>query len=354
MKCVQFQQEGRYIKDFVRLYHTLYDKNRRMQNDTELMALLKEQHLFSKYFRLHKFCIYRDNGIVGRFVLTEYPEDDTLYLGFFECIDDSEVASFLFSQAEKYARESGYRKIMGPVDASFWLGYRLKINRFDGQPYTGEPYNQSYYLKLFTENGYSIAEHYSSSIYPSVADAFENHTYSDRYQQMVQQGYTFLQPTLKQWDQTISEIYKLITALYRGFPIYKDLSEADFKTYFESYKKIINFDMVRMAYFQGQAVGFYISIPNYNNLVYHTKNVFNIFRILRLRKSPKEYVMLYMGVDKEHKGLGKALVQSIMDTLKAIGLPSIGALQRDGNITQTYVGELIEGRYEYVLLSREV
>ena len=110
--------------------------------------------------------------------------------------------------------------------------------------------------------------------------------------------------------------------------------------------------MVKMAYYRGRAVGFYISIPNYNHLVYHTSNPLNILRILRLRKNPKEYVMLYMGVLPEHQGLGKVLVQSIMNELKESGLRSIGALQRDGKITQSYVNELIEKRYEYVLLKR--
>ena len=41
----------------------------------------------------------------------------------------------------------------------------------------------------------------------------------------------------------------------------------------------------------------------------------NILKILRLRKKPKKYVMLYMGVDRNHTGLGKAIVQSIVDEL---------------------------------------
>ena len=44
----------------------------------------------------------------------------------------------------EYAKEHKFRKIIGPVDASFWLKYRLKINKFE-RPYTGEPYNKDYY-----------------------------------------------------------------------------------------------------------------------------------------------------------------------------------------------------------------
>ncbi|MDO5096873.1 MAG: hypothetical protein Q4D65_09940, partial [Peptostreptococcaceae bacterium] len=167
-----------------------------------------------------------------------------------------------------------------------------------------------------------------------------------------QKGYEIVSPSMRDWDKTMAEIHELITILYQDFPIYKSITKKDFCTYFASYKSIVDLRMVKMAYYRGRAVGFYISIPNYNNAVYHTSNPLNILRILRLRKNPTEYVMLYMGVLPEHQGLGKVLVQSIMNELKESGLGSIGALQRDGKITQSYVNELIEKRYEYVLLKR--
>ena len=61
-----------------------------------------------------------------------------------------------------------------------------------------------------------------------------------------------------------------------------------------------------------------------------------------------------MGVDHDHRGLGKALVYSIMSELKKSGLPSIGALARDGKITQNYAEELIKDKYEYVLLEEKI
>jgi hypothetical protein len=115
----------------------------------------------------------------------------------------------------------------------------------------------------------------------------------------------------------------------------------------------MNMDMVRMAYYKNKPVGFYISIPNYNNRVYHL-NIKNILKIMRLKKHPTGWVMLYMGVDSNHRGLGKALVYSIVEELKQSHLPSIGALARDGKISQNYASEKIESRYEYVLLERDI
>ena len=354
MKCIKFEQQDQYVSDFVGLYHKLYNKKNNMQNDTEIRQLLLGQHALGRYFHLDKFCIYAKEEIVGRFIITTYPDDDTAYLGFFECIDDAETARFLFEKAEQFVMNKQYKRIIGPVDASFWIRYRLKTNKFDGLPYTGEPYNREYYLNLFLDNGYKVSEHYTSSIYKHIEEKWQDKKCVDRYQHFINQGYIITNPTIKDWDKTVEDLYTMITSLYRDFPIYKDIALKDFHKYFENYKLIINFDMVKMAYYKEKAVGFFISIPNYHNIVYHTNKLINILKILHIRKRPKEYVMLYMGVLQEHRGLGKAIVQSIIEELRRSKLPSIGALQRDGKITQNYVNELIEERYEYVLLGKEI
>lgn len=342
MKCVKFTHEKNHIKDFIKLYHKLYHKRENMQNDIELKQILTNSHVLSKYFLLHKFCIYEGKKIVGRFAITVYEGDDKGYFGFFECINDLKVARFLFDNASKYAKSMGLVKLVGPVDASFWLKYRLKINKFDRSPYTGEPFNKNYYHKLFCDNGFEVCEHYTSSVYNALENDFDNEKYSSRYHQFLGKGYEIKSPTFDEWDDVISVIYDLISRLYSDFPIYKQLSREDFCKHFDSYKLIVNFDMVKMAYYEDKAVGFFISIPNFSNAVFHTKNILNLFKILKIRKSPKEYVMLYMGVDYEHKGLGKAIVQAILDELKRNNLPSIGALQRDGKVTQKYVEEKID------------
>ena len=140
MNYVQFNLEKKYIKDFISLPKKLYKKDN-TENSKEIKQILEESHPLNKYFKLYKFLIYQDREVVGRFAFTVYPNDTTAYIGFFECINDDEVARYLFDIAQKFAKENKYEKIVGPVDASFWLKYRLKINMFDKKTYTGEPYN---------------------------------------------------------------------------------------------------------------------------------------------------------------------------------------------------------------------
>lgn len=354
MKCIQFTNEKKYIKDFIGLSKRLYSKDDHMEDADDIKALLTGEHTLSAYFTLHKFLVYEEEKAVGRFVITTYPEDTTAYLGFYECEDRSDAAKMIFEEAERYTKQLGCVRVEGPVDASFWIKYRLKINLFDRAPYTGEPYNKAYYLKQFRENGYEVSQHYTSNIYEPLETENKEPLYDNRYVDFTEKGYEIVSPDIKQYDAVIEELYVLITDLYSDFPIYKNLSLEDFKKVFNSYRYILNMSMARMAYFNKQPVGFFVSVPDYGNKVYHLKNPGNILRILRLKKKPKRYVMLYMGVHREHRGLGKALVGSIMEELRVSGLPSIGALARDGKITQKYGEEHIEQLYEYVLLEKNL
>lgn len=352
MELVRFDKEAQYIKDFVKLPQMIYSSSDNMEDPSSMKAILEESHPLSKYFHLAKFLVY-DNGVKGRFIITSYDGDKTAYIGFVEFVNDAKVAQFLFDQAAEYCKAEGFEKIEGPVDASFWIKYRLKINKFE-RPYTGEPYNKDYYLDLYKGNGFEVIEHYVSNAFEAVDGSYVNEKFENRYNEFISHGYEIRSPREDEFDEAIGYIYDMVTTLYSDFPIFKDVGKKDFCELFASYKKIMNMSMTKLAFYEGKPVGFYVSVPDYNNLVYHTSNPVNIVKILNLKKKPKRYVMLYMGVLPEHQGLGKALVYAVMKELMATGLPSIGSLIRDGKINGKYASDKIEDVYEYVLLGKNI
>ena len=352
MNYLQFNQETEYIKEFIKLPHKIYSKNT-IENPKEIKCILEGKHPLCKYFKLYKFLIYDRNSVVGRFAITIYPNDNTAYIGFFECINNEDVAKYIFDTAKNFAKENNYKRIVGPVDASFWLKYRMKINMFDKPPYTGEPYNKDYYYKMFLDNNYKVIEHYTSNVYKSIDYKYENEKYLNRYNEFIKNGYIIKSLDIKNYDNLLKEMYYLLTDLYKDFPIYKHICQQDFIDVFHNYKLVLNPTMVKLAYNKNKLVGFFISIPNYSDKV-HKLNIINILKIMKQKRKPNEYIMLYMGVDKAHTGLGKAIAYSIINELKKSELPSIGALTKDGKLTQNYVEEMIDNRYEYVLMEQEI
>ncbi|MCR5616787.1 MAG: hypothetical protein K6F83_00670 [Clostridiales bacterium] len=353
MQLVAFKDEEKYVKEFISLPQTLYTSKDNMEEPDTMRKILLGEHPLSSYFKLDSFLVTDDGVTKGRFCITSYEGDDTAYFGFFECVNDKDASKFLFDSAYDFCAKKGFKKMEGPVDASFWIKYRLKINRFE-EPYTGEPYNKDYYYDMFLENGFTVKDHYASNEFRAVDESYENELFESRFEAFIKSGYEIRSPKEEEFGEAIDDVYRLVTDLYSDFPVFKDVKKEDFRDVFMSYKQIMNMSMTKLAYFNGKAVGFYISIPDYGNLVYHTSNPINIVKILKTKKKPKRYVMLYMGVDQEHRGLGKALTYSIMKELKRSGLPSIGALIRDGKVNQKYASEDITGVYEYVLMEKEI
>lgn len=342
-----------HIKDFLDLPGRLYDREELMQNEKEERAILKGTHVLSHYFTATPILVYADGKAVSRGILTVYPEDEVAYLGYFESENNSAAAGLLFHTAFEMARNMGLKGIVGPVDCSFWIKYRLKTNQFRS-PYTGEPYNKDYYLKLWEENGFQVWEQYGSNHYMVVENDEGCEKYMERLAQKLEQGYEIKSPRPREFRRTMREVYGLLIELYSAFPAYKRITEAEFRKQFKYLKSILNYSMVKMAYYQGEAVGFFVSVPDFGNAVYGKIHLWQLPAILAKKKKPDSYVMLYMGVDPKHKGLGSAFAEVIRNELKTQRVPSVGALIRSGNYSQNYVGQLIDFAYEYVLLERRI
>lgn len=352
LNVITFTGEEHYIRKFLELPDKLYSRKEIMQKPEEERQILTGTHILSHYFTVFPFLVLDEKDTpVSRALLTVYPDDTDAFLGFFESENNEEAVSLLLQKAEETARAQRCCRIVGPVDTSFFIRYRFKVSCFD-HTYTGEPCNKEYYAALWQKAGYEISEKYYSNHYRIVERSHSNPFYASRLAGKLQEGYRIVSPTKETVDSALNEVYDLLIELYRDFPAYKRITREEFVSLYSYLKRLIRYPMVKMAYYQEQAVGFFISIPDYQNMVYQKLTPLNILRILFTRTKPKSYVMLYMGIDSAHHGLGKAMAEAIKEELSACGLPSVGALIRQGNVNKDYFKELIDYEYEYVLLSR--
>lgn len=349
-KVEKYTNNSKYDELFLSLPQKLYDKKNIMQNIKEEREILNGKHILSKYFDIYKFIVLDDNEkIYARAIVTIYKNDINAYVGYFECVENYDISSSLLKNIESFIRKLGYENIIGPLNCSFWIGYRFKTNFF-GNPYMGEPYNKEYYPDMFKKAAYEVYENYSSNGFGKVLSNQENKKFTQRLDKMIEKGYIFKEPTDESFDNDLKEIGKLILDLYSKFPAYKAITETEFYAMYKNLKKIIKYNMVKLAYYNDELVGFFVSIPNYKNAI----NSMNYFNIIKTKLFTKEYIMLYLGVKKEHLGLGRALAELMKEELKKNRCTSIGALIKNGNANKVYFKELIEKEYNYVLFSKKI
>ena len=350
-ESIIFQKEEKYINEFLKLPKLLYDKKEIMQNEEVEKQILLEKHVLNKYFKQHKILIYKNKEVSARCIVTIYHNSDTAYIGYFECINDSLCAKKLFEEAENIVRKENLHKIEGPVDSSFWIKYRLKTDHFENRPYTDEPYNKEYYPKLFEENGYKVLHTYSSKQYSKV-ELQDFELEKSRHKEAVEKGYQFVSPSSETFFKALNEIYDLVTELFSDFPTYNHIEREDFIEIFKDFKSIIDYKLVKIVYYDGQAVAFSLGIPNYNNIIYRKLKLKDIITILHRKRKSKDYVLLYMGVKPEHKGLGRPLVYEMSEFIKNKKSTAIGALQGEGRKTNEYAKDKIQDIYHYCLVGK--
>ncbi len=170
---------------------------------------------------------------------------------------------------------------------------------------------------------------------------------------MINKGYTIKPINKIDFDQVLLDIYPLITKLYSDFPEFKMISQSEFVAMFTQLKIILNYNIIKASYYDNKLVGFFISLPDYGNAVYGKLNIKKLAKILTVKAKAKKYILLYLAVDSNHKGLGAALTQSVKDYLQKHQVKSIGALIIKNKVSAGYFSELMGEKYEYVLLKRE-
>lgn len=341
------------IRKFLALPGRLYSQKTITGNRAEEEELLRGTHMLSHYFTLSAWIAEEDGIPLGRCALTEYPDDPTAYFGFFECEENQAAADLLIGTVEAAAAQKGYLSLEGPLDASLWIRYRFKANHFDRPPYCGEPYNLPYYPSLFTHCGFSVKEEYVSNQYRKLSKTqFSLPKYQKRYEEFLSRGYVIRSPRPGEWEQTVREVYRMVSRLYTSFLTYKPITEEEFVRYLSAYQSVADLSMIKIAYWQGRAVGFFMGLPNYGNLASRKKSPAVLCRALVKKLHCSDYVLLYMGVEPEHQGLGKALTHAIMAELAKKGAVSIGALIRQGNVNYNYADEVMEDRYRYVFMEK--
>ena len=341
-----------FLKGFLALPKALYPRERRTQDTKAERAILNGTHPLSGEFTVQAYLAVDDGAAPqGRCVLTYYPDDPAAYVGFFECVEDLDVCRALLSAAEAQARADGKEKLVGPLNASFWIGYRFKVENFD-EHFTGEPDNLPYYADFWEACGFTVSERYYSNYLRSPTPEDPSEKWEKRLQRALDKGYEIRSLERGKFDEALRDIYRMLVRLYAKFPAFKLISEEQFTALFGSLKYVVDYECVLLGYKDGELAGFFVCVPNYGTLVDGDLSLRDLPAILRIRRNCKEYVILYIGVDRKHLGLGGAFAQTIRQIGQNKGAGSIAALIHEGNSSGVFFRELTTHTARYVLLEK--
>lgn len=201
-------------------------------------------------------------AVLGRMLMC-YSTDDAkkvLNCGYFECENDARLAARLFDHAIEYARERGLTVIKAPVQANFFVSYRMRIGG-DGPPFYGEPFYKDYYPDLFRACGLHVANTWQTTRlrpWHTVKNFLRiNRALGGRVATFSELKVRNLD--MRRWDAELALMHGLFHESYRDMPEFAPMSLATFRALYNDFRYLAS---PRFSYFvehRGRPVGFCIN-----------------------------------------------------------------------------------------------
>ena len=238
-------------------------------------------------------------------------EQPTGGCGFFEAIDDQQLADMMFDAARDWLAQRGMEAMDGPVNfgsRDAWWG--LLVEGYEFQPLYENPYNPPYYKALFENYGFQNYFNQNTYIWKCYDDSINDVVYDRVKRLMSTPGYRF-EPLgkgdLKTAAENIRLIYNKAWALFTGV---KPMSEQQAQDMMKMLRPIADRDLIYFAYFNDEPIAFFVMVPDLNRIIGKFRGKLNLINKLRLmwdlkvrRRSDRIFAIIF-GVTPEFQGKG--------------------------------------------------
>lgn len=272
---------------------------------------------FFEHARAQLFLARRDGELVGTIAAAidenhnQFHDELMGAFGFFETIDDPEVAGALLEAAEEWAREQGMAIMRGPMNFSTNHEIGLLIDGFDEPPMVMMTYNPRYYAGLIERCGYGKAMDLFAYI-GDVDDRWHNappKVFRAAEKAAKKEGIRVRKADLRHFDQEVQrakQVYDRAWVRNWGFvPITEH--EADHLA--ASLKPVLDPDLIFIAETSdGTPVGVSISLPDLHQALKRSGGghmfPFGLLKFFWHKRKIDQVRLWGMGVVEEYRSRG--------------------------------------------------
>jgi len=271
------------------------------------------------------------------------------FFGFFECIDDQQVANLLLDKAKEFLRAHGMQAMRGPLNPSINDEVGFLIEGFEYSPAVMMTYNPPYYINLVERYGLKKARDlyaYMVSKENVISEKLE------RVANVVKQrnSLTFRTLNMKDFDNEVERIKKI----YNGAWAYNwgavRMTDEEFDALAKDLKLIVVPELVIIVERKGEPIGFSLALPDINMALKYNKSgrlLTGIYHLLTKKKKINWVRILVLGVLPEYKNTGAANVLFYQTAVNGINLGySYGEASwiLEDNVMMNRAAEALNGR----------
>jgi hypothetical protein len=244
-------------------------------------------------------------GIIDRHYNQFHGEEMGIW-GFFECVDDAEVAATLFSSVEAWVRHKGMTFIRGPLNPSTNYEPGMLMEGFDYPPALMMPYNPPYYPKLVESCGFSKEKDLLAFL---INNDYRLPEWMDRLAERTarKKGIHIRPARLKNADSEFALIREIYNASWSGNWGFVPLSDQEMRDIQKHVMEFVDPDMVFFIYYEHEPAGFCVIFPDINPLLKRLNGrigLLGLLKVLMYRREINGLRLLMFGIKEKYRQLG--------------------------------------------------
>lgn len=291
-------------------------------DDHWVPPLIKEQkrfltsaNPFFEHAEAEYYLAKKNEKICGRISISidqnyiDFHEEKMGAFGFFEAINDSDIASRLLDTARERLKEKDMDVMRGPFSFTTNHECGLLIDGFDTDPVMLSTYNPPYYGELIEQYGLKKAKDLFSYLIMD-PDNEINLSYMDGMVERAAENRVVAR-TVNLKDvrgemERVKEVYNNAWSKNWGFV---PLTEAEIDDFAQHMKHLVIEDLAYIGELDGKPIGFLLFLPDYNVVFKKTNGKMGPLQILQLlwhKNRIKKGRLFMMGVHKEYQRTGVA------------------------------------------------
>jgi len=201
--------------------------------------------------------------------------------GYFECVPDFTVAKALLDAACEWLRGQGMITARGPIDLSTHNNCLFLVDGFDSPPMMMMPYNPPYYPQFVEQDGWQKAKDAYAYNFP--LDKPLSPEFEKGYRIALRSGVTFRPLRIKGdgFEQDCISLYNLFTKAFSNNWSSTPRTQEEFLEEAKNLQSLVDPDVFPIAESNGEMIGFWMGLPDYNIPLKHINGKLNWLGMLK-------------------------------------------------------------------------
>lgn len=281
-------------------------------------VLNPKKNPFFKHAEFSKWVAYKDGKRVGRIAgfidknHNDFHQEKTAHFGFFETINDQNIANALLKAASDWAKAKGSETLRGPMNPSTNHECGMQISAFDTKPFIMMTQNPEYYPKLMDGAGFVKAK----DLYAWLVSGdckFDDKLVKRAKALEHAEHITFRHINMKDYDAEIERILQVYNDAWEKNWEFVPMTDDEFRHMAKEMRPVVIPELLYIVEVRGEIAAFSLFLPDVNQIFSKIRDgklfptgLLKLLYYTKVKKIMNRGRMLTLGVRKKFQSLGLA------------------------------------------------